>query len=126
MLVAAGLTVESQAELGVIPVAAATSIRAGCSVTALDWDKLRKDTDIVGYPILPLIKQLEGMCADGGGKYLVSGVRRRVLILSALGRDHSGCEFRSQNVLTPDHGFGIGLADEGWSRNHRRPDSITP
>ena len=54
-----------------IPAPAARLIKTGCAVERLDMDKLRDQTEIVGYPILPLIKQLEAMCEDGSGRYLV-------------------------------------------------------
>lgn len=65
-------TVEAQAQHDVIPREAANRIKAGCNVDKLDMERLRTETDIVGYPILPLIKQLEGMCEGGSGRYLVS------------------------------------------------------
>ncbi|WVF70006.1 3-carboxy-cis,cis-muconate cycloisomerase [Kwoniella sp. CBS 6097] len=61
---------EAQAALGVIPSDAGQKIKTGCQVEKLDFDRLRRETDIVGYPILPLIKQLDGMCEGESGKYL--------------------------------------------------------
>lgn len=58
--------------MGVIPADAGRQIEAGCSVDRLDFERLRKETDIVGYPILPLIRQLDSMCQGESGKYLVS------------------------------------------------------
>lgn len=65
------IRLEAQASLGVIPSDAGEDIKSGCSVDKLDFDRLRKETDIVGYPILPLIRQLEGMCEGDSGRYLV-------------------------------------------------------
>ncbi|OCF42309.1 3-carboxy-cis,cis-muconate cycloisomerase [Kwoniella heveanensis CBS 569] len=61
---------KAQAALGVIPHDAGEKIQAGCRVEKLDFDRLRRETDIVGYPILPLIKQLDGMCEGDSGRYL--------------------------------------------------------
>lgn len=36
----------------------------------LDFDRLRRETEIVGYPILPLIRQLAEMSGDEAGKYV--------------------------------------------------------
>ena len=36
------------------------------TIDALDFDLLRQETDIVGYPILPLVHQLVKMCGDSG------------------------------------------------------------
>jgi hypothetical protein len=41
----------------------------------LDFDLLRHETDIVGYPILPLVHQLVKQCGEAGG-YVHWGVRR--------------------------------------------------
>ncbi|MES2264851.1 MAG: adenylosuccinate lyase family protein [Pseudomonadota bacterium] len=57
----------AEARCGVIPAAAADEIAARCSVDALDFDLLRHETEIVGYPILPLVHQLAKMCGESGG-----------------------------------------------------------
>jgi 3-carboxy-cis,cis-muconate cycloisomerase len=44
-------------------------ISAKVDASALDLDRLRAETDIVGYPILPLVRQLNDMCGPAG-KYL--------------------------------------------------------
>ncbi|KAF2217917.1 hypothetical protein CERZMDRAFT_92551 [Cercospora zeae-maydis SCOH1-5] len=36
----------------------------------LDHDRLGRETDIVGYPILPLIRQLSEACGEEAGKYV--------------------------------------------------------
>lgn len=51
----------------VIPAAAAEEIAARSSIDALDFDLLRHETEIVGYPILPLVHQLAKMCGKSGG-----------------------------------------------------------
>ena len=35
-------------------------------VSALDFDLLRRETDIVGYPILPLVHQMAKQCGEAG------------------------------------------------------------
>ena len=49
-----------------IPAEAAAEITARCKLDALDLDLLRQETDIVGYPILPLVHQLVKMCGESG------------------------------------------------------------
>ena len=44
----------------------AHEIAQRCSLEALDFELLRKETDIVGYPILPLVHQLVKQCGDAG------------------------------------------------------------
>jgi len=57
---------KAEARCGVIPEEAAAEIAARCSAEALDLDLLREETDIVGYPILPLVHQLVKQCGDAG------------------------------------------------------------
>ncbi|MDR3018387.1 MAG: 3-carboxy-cis,cis-muconate cycloisomerase [Delftia acidovorans] len=56
----------AQGRCGVIPAEAANEIAQRCSLDALDFELLRKETDIVGYPILPLVHQLVKQCGDAG------------------------------------------------------------
>lgn len=57
---------KAEARCGVIPAAAATDIARLCDATELDLDLLRQETDIVGYPILPLVHQLVKQCGEAG------------------------------------------------------------
>src|SRR3954470_14974121 len=57
---------KAEARCGVIPQAAADKIAARTDVTALDFDALRRETDIVGYPILPLVHQMVKQCGEAG------------------------------------------------------------
>jgi 3-carboxy-cis,cis-muconate cycloisomerase len=57
----------AQGRLGVIPAAAAEAIAAGARSDRLDLDALARETEIVGYPILPLVHQLAPMCGEAGG-----------------------------------------------------------
>lgn len=36
----------------------------------LDFERLRHETEIVGYPILPLVRQLSAICGEEAGKYV--------------------------------------------------------
>ena len=57
---------KAEAHCGVIPVEAAEEIAARTDVSALDFDLLRSETDIVGYPILPLVHQMVKQCGEAG------------------------------------------------------------
>src|SRR5438105_2622658 len=57
---------KAEARCGVIPVDAADEIAKRTDVAALDFDLLRSETDIVGYPILPLVQQLVKQCGEVG------------------------------------------------------------
>ncbi|EXM24816.1 hypothetical protein RAB80_002411 [Fusarium oxysporum f. sp. vasinfectum] len=59
----------AQAQCNVIPADAAADITSKANATSLDMDRLRSETDVVGYPILPLVRQLNDMCGSAG-KYL--------------------------------------------------------
>ncbi|MFD2419415.1 class-II fumarase/aspartase family protein [Amycolatopsis pigmentata] len=57
----------AQARAGVIPREAADAIAERCAPARLDRDRLRRETDTVGYPILPTVRQLAEQCGDVGG-----------------------------------------------------------
>jgi 3-carboxy-cis,cis-muconate cycloisomerase len=57
----------AEAKAGLVPQEAAAQITACASVDKLDFDRLRRETEIVGYPILPLVRQLSEMCGKAGG-----------------------------------------------------------
>ena len=58
---------KAEARCGVIPQDAADAISAKASAEAMDFDLLREETEIVGYPILPVVHQLAAQCGDAGG-----------------------------------------------------------
>src|SRR6187200_3715512 len=57
---------KAEARCGVIPVEAAEAIAKRADVSTLDFELLRQETDIVGYPILPLVHQMAKQCGDAG------------------------------------------------------------
>jgi 3-carboxy-cis,cis-muconate cycloisomerase len=57
---------KAEARCGVIPAEAAEQIAKRTDVSALDFDLLRQETDIVGYPILPLVHQMVKQCGEAG------------------------------------------------------------
>ena len=57
---------KAEARCDVIPAAAAEEIARRSDATVLDYDHLRRETDIVGYPILPLVHQLAKQCGESG------------------------------------------------------------
>ena len=60
---------KAEARCGVIPTEAAEAITRCTSVAALDFDLLRRETDIVGYPILPLFQQMVTQCGEAGRSF---------------------------------------------------------
>lgn len=57
----------AQARLGVVPTDAAKAIEAAAKSIEVDYDRLRRETEIVGYPILPLVHQLSELAGEAGG-----------------------------------------------------------
>ncbi len=57
---------KAEARCGVIPQEAADQIAARTDVSAFDFELLRQETDIVGYPILPLVHQMVKQCGEAG------------------------------------------------------------
>src|SRR6266513_2788942 len=58
-----------QARLGLIPQRAADEITAKCTLDIIDMDKLRSKTELIGYPVLPVVQQLVAACTDQLGEY---------------------------------------------------------
>jgi 3-carboxy-cis,cis-muconate cycloisomerase len=56
----------AQARCGVIPADAAAVIARESRLDRIDFEHMRHETEIVGYPILPLIHQLVAMCGEAG------------------------------------------------------------
>jgi 3-carboxy-cis,cis-muconate cycloisomerase len=57
---------QAEARCGVIPREAADEIAARTDAAELDFEELQRQTDIVGYPILPLVHQMVRQCGEAG------------------------------------------------------------
>ena len=64
----AGLA-RAQARLGIIPKDAAEEICRHCNMAEIDFGKLKRETERIGYPVLPVVQQLVGLCRDGLGEW---------------------------------------------------------
>ena len=60
----------AEARCGVIPASAATEIAARAKLDALDFELLRQEIGVVGFPILPLVHQLVKICGTDAGRYV--------------------------------------------------------
>ncbi|HUF88232.1 MAG TPA: adenylosuccinate lyase family protein [Thermohalobaculum sp.] len=60
---------QAQAKLGIIPAEAADAIGTAADVARVDWARLSARTQVVGYPILPLVEQLSGWAEGGLGQW---------------------------------------------------------
>jgi 3-carboxy-cis,cis-muconate cycloisomerase len=72
-----------QGRLGVIPAAAAAQIAARCDPKQLDLARLKTETETVGYPILPLVRQLAAQCGEAG-KFLHWGATTQDIMDTAV------------------------------------------
>src|SRR5438477_2987658 len=73
----------AQARCGVIPADAAEEIAKRTNVSALDFDLLRQETEIVGYPILPLVQQMVKQCGEAC-RYVHWGATTHYIMDTAL------------------------------------------
>jgi len=74
---------KAEARVGVIPAQATEVIARECRIDRLDFDHMRHETDIVGYPILPLVHQLVAMCGEAG-RYLHWGATTQDIMDTAV------------------------------------------
>ena len=58
-----------QGALGLIPAEAAKTIAGKADATSLDFAKLKTETDLVGYPIVGIVHQVQKQCGEAG-RYL--------------------------------------------------------
>jgi 3-carboxy-cis,cis-muconate cycloisomerase len=58
-----------QGRLGIIPAAAAAEIVRNCDIGKIDMEKLRAQTERIGYPILGVVSQINALCSDNLGEY---------------------------------------------------------
>ena len=72
----------AEAGIGIIPADAAATISSSAKAVALDFEALRAETEVVGYPILPLVKQLAAQCGEAG-RYLHWGATTQDIMDSA-------------------------------------------
>jgi 3-carboxy-cis,cis-muconate cycloisomerase len=59
----------AQARLGIIPAEAAREIERQCRIENIDLARLKQQTERIGYPILGVVQQIVGLCADGLGEW---------------------------------------------------------
>lgn len=72
----------AEARAGLIPSEAATRITASADPTTFDYEALRVETEIVGYPILAMVRQLSAQCGEPG-RYVHWGATTQDIMDSA-------------------------------------------
>src|ERR1700761_5226826 len=88
----------AEAECGVIPAEAAAEIRARCRFDMLDFDLLRRETDNVGYPILPLVHQLVKQCGEAGRYVHWGATTQDIMDPAVVLQIRAGLELIEQDV----------------------------
>lgn len=73
---------QAQARCGVIPAEAARVIAREAQLARIDFDHMRQETNVVGYPILPLVHQLVALCGEAG-RYVHWGATTQDIMDSA-------------------------------------------
>lgn len=74
----------AQGDAGVIPPAAAEAIVAGLDKATIDLDRLWAETAVVGYPVLPLIRQVDPQLDETARGYLHWGLTTQDVMDTAL------------------------------------------
>jgi len=74
----------AEAAVGIVPEAAAREIARAAEALAVDWPALERETALVGYPILPLVRQLAAACAGDAGGYVHWGATTQDIMDTAV------------------------------------------
>ena len=74
----------AEAQMGVVPAAAAEAIAAGCVVDRIDFKALRRDAALAGNLAIPLVKQLAALLRADAAAHLHWGATSQDLLDTAL------------------------------------------
>jgi 3-carboxy-cis,cis-muconate cycloisomerase len=74
----------AEAKVGLIPSEAAKEITAKADVARFDLAAIGRGTELVGYPIVPLVKALGQACAGDAGRFVHWGATTQDIIDTAL------------------------------------------
>ena len=76
-----------------IPSHVGRAITSAAEGLKLDFERLRKETEIVGYPILPLVRQISSACGEEAGRYLHWGATTQdIMDMASVLQMKSGLE----------------------------------
>src|SRR5690349_8770755 len=104
----------AQARLGIIPKEAADEICRHCHTGEIDLAKLKTGTERIGYPVLPVVQQLVGLCRDGLGEWCHWGATTQDITDTA-----TVLQIREALVLVERHLDAIAGALAALARKHR-------
>lgn len=79
-----GALARVQARLGLIPAEAADAISAAAKLQNLDLAEIKRETEIVGYPILPLVRAIAKACPERHGEYTHWGATTQDIMDSGI------------------------------------------
>lgn len=74
----------AEAKVGVIPAEAGNAISESLAKAPIDYSRLQRETDIVGYPVLPLIRQLTEYMSPELSGYLHWGATTQDIMDNAM------------------------------------------
>jgi 3-carboxy-cis,cis-muconate cycloisomerase len=104
----------AQARLGIVPEAAARAIAAKARAELIDRERLERETARVGYPILPLVRQLAELCDGGLGEYAHWGATTQDIMDCA-----AAMQVRDALDLLEADLVAVGEALAKLAKNHR-------
>jgi 3-carboxy-cis,cis-muconate cycloisomerase len=104
----------AQARLGIIPKEAADEIVRHCKAAEFDFELLKKQTERIGYPVLPVVQQLVKKCRDGLGEWCHWGATTQDITDTA-----TVMQIRSALDLVEAEIVAIGKALASLARRHR-------
>src|SRR6516225_6468308 len=104
----------AQARLGIIPKDAAEEICRHCHAGEIDFDKLKTQTERIGYPVLPVVQQLVALCRDGLGEWCHWGATTQDITDTA-----TILQIREALDLVEADMVGIADALAGLAKRHR-------
>jgi len=103
-----------QGRLGIIPQEAADEIARNCDLGKIDMDKLRQQTERIGYPILGVVSQLNALCRDKLGEYCHWGATTQDITDTA-----TVLQIREGLAIVDTELAGISAALAGLARRYR-------
>ena len=104
----------AQARLGIIPKDAAEEICRHCHAAEMDFAKLKRETERIGYPVLPVVQQLVALCRDGLGEWCHWGATTQDITDTA-----TVLQIREALELVERHLDGIAVALAALARKYR-------
>jgi 3-carboxy-cis,cis-muconate cycloisomerase len=103
-----------QGRLGIIPQEAADEIVRNCDISKFDFDKLKAQTERIGYPIIAVVNQINALCRDKLGEYCHWGATTQDITDTA-----TVLQIREALALVEEELTAISAALAKLAREHR-------